>query len=206
MPETPTLPDLFKDPNFDEMKSLYEIYRSYMTHEDDLINHRSTWHLLIQGFLFATFGVLGEWQSEGKRWLFHSHKNQLVFILAICGFLIAIAALCSIIAANIALTSIRKKWRWIICGNAQVSLFFPDIAGGGSFWARGLGMTPAVCIPCIVAGAWGFILYFSYQHGSLPSSPPPGARLQLTQAYADEVPVLPLMLFRIKDRSIDSVP
>ena len=51
------------DPSLDneDLYSVYQIYRDYMKHEDDLLNQRTTWLLVIQGFLFATLGVLGEW-------------------------------------------------------------------------------------------------------------------------------------------------
>jgi hypothetical protein len=35
----------------------YRIFRDYLQHEDDLINHRSTWHHTIQGLLFTALGV-----------------------------------------------------------------------------------------------------------------------------------------------------
>lgn len=46
------------EPKWPKVEKLYQIYRDYLIHEDDLMNQRSTWHLLIQGFLFATFGAL----------------------------------------------------------------------------------------------------------------------------------------------------
>jgi hypothetical protein len=38
----------------------YEILRSYVEHEDDLINSRLTWMLTINGFLFTAFALLGQ--------------------------------------------------------------------------------------------------------------------------------------------------
>ncbi len=34
----------------------YELYRQYVTHEDNLTNNRMTWLLTIHGFLYATYG------------------------------------------------------------------------------------------------------------------------------------------------------
>lgn len=36
---------------------LYEIYRTYVVHEDNLTNNRMTWLLSIHGFLYATYGI-----------------------------------------------------------------------------------------------------------------------------------------------------
>src|SRR5437763_1604980 len=38
-----------------DTRDLYRIFRSYIAHEDDLINQRQTWNLTIQGFLFAAY-------------------------------------------------------------------------------------------------------------------------------------------------------
>jgi len=61
----PATPDITRFPP--GLKRLYEIYRDYIKHEDDLINHRSTWHLLIQGFLFATLAGCGKSDLAGQR-------------------------------------------------------------------------------------------------------------------------------------------
>jgi hypothetical protein len=36
----------------------YDRLRSYLVHEDDLLNSRLTWSLTVHGFLFAVFGIL----------------------------------------------------------------------------------------------------------------------------------------------------
>lgn len=36
----------------------YALFRGYLEHEDDLINHRITWSIATQGLLFAAFGIL----------------------------------------------------------------------------------------------------------------------------------------------------
>src|SRR5437879_8379854 len=38
-----------------DIRDLYRIFRTYVEHEDDLINQRQTWNLTIQGFLFASY-------------------------------------------------------------------------------------------------------------------------------------------------------
>jgi hypothetical protein len=44
--------------SFAEILSYYDRLRSYVVHEDGLINSRLTWSLTAHGFLFATFGLL----------------------------------------------------------------------------------------------------------------------------------------------------
>ena len=43
--------------DFQKTVKIYEIYRDYTKHEDNLIHHRMTWLLTIHGFLFATYGL-----------------------------------------------------------------------------------------------------------------------------------------------------
>ncbi len=155
----PRLLDLTAAPEFDPLKDLYGIYRDYMKHEDDLINQRSTWHLLIQGFLFATFGVMGEWQLEAAGGYLHSERPLLVLILSGCGLLIALAALSSIIAANTAIQHLCSQWSNIKSRvSTDLSDAFPGLAGAGSDQAKRWGKLPAHLIPIFVAAAWGLIL------------------------------------------------
>jgi hypothetical protein len=41
---------------FEKISELYKILRSYIEHEDYLINFRSNWMYLIQSFLVASYG------------------------------------------------------------------------------------------------------------------------------------------------------
>src|SRR5271169_5831898 len=46
------------NPAVSEILTYYERMRSYVEHEDGLINSRLTWSLTIHGFLFASYGIL----------------------------------------------------------------------------------------------------------------------------------------------------
>ena len=37
---------------------VYEVYRNYLQHEDELANRRMTWMLTIQGFMYAAYALL----------------------------------------------------------------------------------------------------------------------------------------------------
>jgi hypothetical protein len=45
-----------KQMNTTNIIEIYELFRSYVKHEDTLIDHRTTWLIYIQSFLLATFG------------------------------------------------------------------------------------------------------------------------------------------------------
>jgi hypothetical protein len=86
-PSHPDFDTVMSAPHWGELLSLYNVYRDYMKHEDDLINQRASWHLLLQGFLFATFGVMGEWQTEGGTGFLHPRRYWILYGLIATAFL-----------------------------------------------------------------------------------------------------------------------
>ncbi len=149
-PEPATAPDQRKDLN--RLKVLYDIYRDYMKHEDDLLNQRSTWHLLIQGFLFATLGVLGEWQTA----TLHFERENLVYVLAGVGVAISLSVGISTEAANDAIEALCNRWTERIHQEfePEVLSLLPALAGGGHKNAKARGKLPARIIPVFIALAW----------------------------------------------------
>src|SRR5271155_2266738 len=89
-PQPPPLPQPTPTPKYSRTHLMrhYKIYRDYMKHEDDLLNHRTTWLLIFQGFLFATLGVIGEWQVAEPS-IFFTERNWLPFLLAGAGIFVA---------------------------------------------------------------------------------------------------------------------
>ena len=51
---------MWSDKNASERSALdiYKVYRSYIEHEDGLINQRTTWFIWLHSFLIATYGVI----------------------------------------------------------------------------------------------------------------------------------------------------
>jgi hypothetical protein len=153
------------------LKRHYEIFRDYIKHEDDLINQRSTWHLLIQGFLFATLGVLGQWQFHNDspdQWYMERHR--LVIVISLMGMLIAAFAERSILAANWAATKVRSSWDEQVRNNYGTSwMLLPDLAGGGDARAIQGGRLSAMTIPVVVGAAWLLIFAMVAWDYALPS-------------------------------------
>jgi hypothetical protein len=151
-------------PHWEELLSLYYLYRDYMKHEDDLINQRSSWHLLLQGFLFATFGVLGEWQAEGGAGFLHSQRYWILYGIIGTGLLISLFATSSILAADAAINKLHRCWDDLpnkLLIPQEFWELLPGIAGAGSKHAKRWGKTPAIAIPIIIALAWSWILGFA---------------------------------------------
>lgn len=143
--------------SFERLTTLYNIYRDYMKHEDDLLNQRTTWLLVIQGFLFATVGVLGEWPLQlGVDRLGHE-RLFLVYVLGGVGFVVGLVALLGIVAASDAIDELRRKWDLIrVHYDGWEDL--PEIAGGGDPTAHQRGKWPPRLIPASILLAWSLVL------------------------------------------------
>jgi hypothetical protein len=185
-PSAPSLPP-FSKADFERADSLYKIYRAYIEHEDELINHRSTWHLLIQGFLFATFAALGQWQPGPDHYLY-DHRFLIVGIVALMGLSIAVCAFFSVDAADKALNDLQGGWsiaKKAAYFPASLEGAFPPLAGGGSPQALKWGKLPALAVPVIVAIAWVILLALDIYVGSQSKAP-----TQVTTS-ASATPVVP---------------
>ena len=53
-------------PGAEHVHTLYKQYREYIVHEDNLINHRSTWIYMIQSFLVASYGFAIKLEGSDK--------------------------------------------------------------------------------------------------------------------------------------------
>jgi len=178
------------------MKELYSIYRDYMKHEDDLINHRSTWHLLIQGFLFATFGVMGEWQPGDVTGFLLPQRLHLAILLASIGTAIAILAFASVFAAYFAIERLCKDWNHakVDSGISQALRgVMPGIAGAGSTSVKNWGISAAMVTPLLIAGAWTLILCvaISSTHGAAAPGASPQPRCCVTCPPCNQPPRQP---------------
>lgn len=134
---------------------IYKIYKSYLEHENLLLNQRVTWLVTIQSFFLAAYAIpLG--RIEINTSLIMDWKDIRTFYavsLCIGAFCACIASFMSIIAATNAQKDIEKKWLAEHRDDA-VRLGLPHIAGGGSKNRGKLGGTFARVIPVIMALFW----------------------------------------------------
>jgi hypothetical protein len=147
-------------PNFDKLCQLFGLYRDRMMHEDNLLNHRSTWHLVIQGFLFGTLGVLlkpGKCSDPPNAMCVL--YQRLPFVVGGVGVLVSIFAWLSLHAAHIAIERLDREWREKKM-RYDPGCLLPGLAGAGSTSARILGKLHGLLIPLTTGTAWALILFF----------------------------------------------
>jgi hypothetical protein len=116
-------------PGLAEKLHLYEGFRSYIRHEDDLTNNRMTWMLTIHGFLYASYGFTVQKKLEilerindfvivqkveyshylaaTKFWFALLEIEVFLLLVAAVGMAISGSALQSVRAASHALSSTR---------------------------------------------------------------------------------------------------
>lgn len=132
-----TKPDETTVDSADQLR-LFELYRDYIKHEDELINHRVGWFIQLHSFLIASYGIIfaalvTTFSAQGAP-AFGGVAIQvlaaaLLVGIALIGLESAGAAEGSIAAAHDAITSLNQSWK------AQVARWgegcsLPDIIRG----------------------------------------------------------------------------
>src|ERR1700731_3704234 len=64
---------------------VYDVFRDYVKQEDNLINFRSTWIVTIQGFLYATYGVILSKKFEALERITDLRQHFLLDVRALSG-------------------------------------------------------------------------------------------------------------------------
>jgi hypothetical protein len=75
--------------------------RTMIAHEDDLLNNRMNWLLVVQGLLFAALGSLADVSSS---------IPGLVYVLIAFGFLISISSKVAFISGDRAIRNLLAYW------------------------------------------------------------------------------------------------
>ena len=96
------------------LESLYTMLREQIQHEDNLVNHRLTWLLAVEGFLFAISAALLTSQN-----LAEDSKKILFIIIGSFGIAFCIISILGISAAHNSLKILREKWEELPTGSLQ---------------------------------------------------------------------------------------
>lgn len=120
--------------------ALYQVYADYVRHENDLLNHRTTWFVAIETVLVAGAAYLLLRYFESAIALVLGRPDEklphiIEFIiagLALCGFglVAALAARRSIKAAIASQCALDATWRRLIADGLRGADNLPDLMGG----------------------------------------------------------------------------
>ena len=158
----------------DEVVKVFAIYREYMTNEGNLINFRMTWLIAINGFLFATSGLLIQRRLDIVG---DSSKSSLLiqvdlFLMGVfaTAFLISLLAAHSIRDAKVVARTLSHHFeasyhveqdgelRFISVGQNGERL--PLIAGAGKTKGSTLGSHASMFIPWLLCLTWYLAFWY----------------------------------------------
>ena len=134
------------------LKDLYEITREHITHEDDLVNSRLTWFLVVQTLLFTAYGVVLEVpKADGSNAL---QIQNLQAMIPWVGIAASILVLSSVRGARMSISHMEKFW----LDQAKIMIeYFPSIVCKTTC-VKCLGHAEAYLLPIVFAIAWSCII------------------------------------------------
>lgn len=129
------------------LKNLYELTRDHITHEDDLVNSRLTWFLVVQSLLFAAYGVTLEAPQVGQ-----STPLQIQLLETVIpwiGIAASILVFSSILGARLTILHMQKFW--FDQDTNEISHFPPIVCKACAKW---LGDAEAYVLPFVFGITW----------------------------------------------------
>jgi hypothetical protein len=133
-----------------------EVIRSMIEHEGDLLNHRITWMVTLQGLLFAALGFAWDKKDAGG----------LILVFGLLGLVVSISSAASFGAA------IRAEKRLLAWWDENTRDYSgPDVVG----WRASNGFSerlyPWRVLPIVFFLAWSGVLYFNQVRSSNAEQP-----------------------------------
>ncbi|MEJ0019498.1 MAG: hypothetical protein WDN25_23705 [Acetobacteraceae bacterium] len=155
-----------------EIREIYSIYRSYSEHENDLINHRTTWGITIQSFVIATFGFCYQKKYEiAEKIIMASDKiermqpdifdfNILLLFLVVIGSVTATSTYYSVWAATKAIYQLDKYWNEGFRMKYDHARALPPMMGGGHPESGRMGQWLPLSLPVFFIVFWCIVGVF----------------------------------------------
>jgi hypothetical protein len=145
----------------------FELTREQIRHEDSLIDHRMTWLLTLQAFLFAAYGFSLSAESNLraakltdaanlKEWLEQMTRSMSVISqartgFAIMSFIASIVLLFGIVAAAASIGNLVDEWDTRVGDRRTI---YPQIIG-----PRCMGLLPSYILPIASSVVWLLLGY-----------------------------------------------
>ncbi len=133
--------------------ALFQVIRSEMKHEDDLIGQRVSWFTASQAFLLTALAIA----NQGKSTLPSPGNNALFPLIPIVALLSSILILCGVVAGIGALI----QWRARLLALARR---YPDVPSlAHDQWIMTLGWGVPIALPIVFIVAWVYLLFYGYR-------------------------------------------
>lgn len=132
----------------------YQVFRSRIEHEDNLIMQRLSWLMASQSFLFTAYAIVTNGLSNGPAAggnVFIGHLDTLARIVPIVALLNSLLIALSILGALKAIRELRDKYR-------RQGEFLEIIPLQTSRPARSLGLSAPILLPPLFIAVWLYLL------------------------------------------------
>jgi len=132
----------------DDERAFYEIVRSEIKHEDDLIGQRVSWFTASQAFLLTALAIA----HQGKTSLPTTANNALFPLIPIVALCSSLLIFFGVVAGIAALAQWRARMRGLIAR-------YPDLPRlTNDRWIVVLGWSAPLVLPLVFIVAWLYLL------------------------------------------------
>ena len=132
----------------------YQIIRSQIEHEDNLINQRLSWFVASQAFLFSAYAILLNAPSQVRLQSFATQQNILFSIIPVVAIGMSILIYITVIAALLAMANLRRLLESHM--KEEESALLPPVQGYRQTFL--LGQASPVLIPFLFIISWIVLL------------------------------------------------
>src|ERR671923_290973 len=132
----------------------YQIIRSQIEHEDNLINQRLSWFVTAQAFLFSAYAILLNAPSEVRLERFATQQEILFFLIPLVAIGVSILIYITVIAAMLAMANLRRLLESHL--KEEESALLPPVQGYRQTLL--LGQASPVLIPFLFVISWIVLL------------------------------------------------
>jgi len=149
-----------------------KVIRAMICHENELINHRLTWLLVGEGFLFN--GIATAWGNQ-----------NLVTVLSYIGSLVALSTLPMLIAANKAIDQMVEWWHANRPSDCEKE---PDVIGYKQATTTLMWFRTWLNLPAIIVLGWSAVLYVNFTRADDNGNVPPEQPVVSIAGESDHAP------------------
>ena len=132
----------------------YQIIRSQIEHEDNLINQRLSWFLAAQAFLFSAYAILLNAPSQVRLQRFATQQEILFTLIPLVAIGASILIYVTVFAAMLAMANLRRLLEGHM--NEEESALLPPVQGYRQTLL--LGQASPILIPFLFMISWIVLL------------------------------------------------
>ena len=132
----------------------YQIIRSQIEHEDNLINQRLSWFVAAQAFLFSAYAIVLNAPPQVRLEGFATQQDILFFLIPLVAIGVSILICMTVIAAMLATANLRRLLKTHM--NEKDSALLPPVQGYRQTLL--LGQASPILIPFLFMISWIVLL------------------------------------------------